>query len=287
MQGVPLGFEDTADRAEFRAMSHRAGLELFRARIVRYAFEPHTHAAYGVGVINAGAERFRYRGSEHLAGAGSLVLMNPDELHTGRAGTQAGWSYRMLYLDVSALAQISGSADAWSFKAAVVDDDPARAQQLNRLLQQLWQGGEDLAQDEALAQLVNMLRPLAHTGRAPRPEGQARFDHVIEHMQQHLDQRLRLDDLAQVAGLSPFHFLRSFRARHHATPHQMLMALRLLRAKQQLAAGQAPAQVAAAVGLADQPHLTRAFAQRYGVTPARYQQQARQQSGSRQLGTTG
>ena len=53
----------------------------------------------------------------------------------------------------------------------------------------------------------------------------------------------------------------------------MLMALRLFRAKQRLAAGIAPAQVAAEVGLVDQAHLTRRFARMYGVTPARYQQQ--------------
>ena len=38
-------------------------------------------------------------------------------------------------------------------------------------------------------------------------------------------------------------------------------------------AGEPPAQVAAAVGLTDQAHLTRAFARRYGVAPGRYQQQ--------------
>lgn len=53
------------------------------------------------------------------------------------------------------------------------------------------------------------------------------------------------------------------------------MALRLFEAKQGLAAGKAPAEVAADVGLADQAHLTRAFARRYGVTPARYQRQVR------------
>ena len=89
----------------------------------------------------------------------------------------------------------------------------------------------------------------------------------------HLAETVRLEDLAGVAGLSPFHFLRQFQRAHHATPQQMLMALRLFEAKRQLAAGDAPADVAAAVGLADQAHLTRAFAQRYGVTPARYQQQ--------------
>ncbi|MOA39533.1 transcriptional activator FtrA [compost metagenome] len=78
-----------------------------------------------------------------------------------------------------------------------------------------------------------------------------------------------------MAGLSPFHFLRRFQAQYHVTPQQMLMALRLFEAKQLLAAGVAPAQVAAATGLADQAHLTRAFVRRYGVTPARYQKQVR------------
>ena len=54
----------------------------------------------------------------------------------------------------------------------------------------------------------------------------------------------------------------------------MLMALRLFEARR-LAAGEPPAQVALAAGLTDQAHLTRAFARRYGVTPARYQKQMR------------
>ena len=53
----------------------------------------------------------------------------------------------------------------------------------------------------------------------------------------------------------------------------MLMALRLLAAKQRLVAGEAPAQVAAAGGLADPAHPTRVFGKRYGITPARCQQQ--------------
>ena len=36
-----------------------------------------------------------YRGADHLAPSGSVVLMNPDELHTGRAETEGGWRYRM------------------------------------------------------------------------------------------------------------------------------------------------------------------------------------------------
>ena len=246
-------------------------MELYRAHIVRHAFEPHTHDAFGLGAIDSGVERFRYRGADHLAPADTLVLMNPDELHTGRAETSAGWRYRMLYLDTAALEQLTGERGWWF--ADALDHDAPRARRVSRLLRQLWHVHEPLAFDGLLLNLIDELRPSARVAQPARREGLMRFAPVIEHLRAHLAQRVTLDELAAVAGLSPFHFLRQFKRAHHATPQQMLMALRLFEAKRLLAAAEAPAQVAAAVGLADQAHLTRAFANRYGVTPARYQQQ--------------
>ena len=273
MDGVPEHFDDLGDRAEFKRPAHRAGVEMYRAHIVRYAFEPHTHAAYGFGAIEAGVERFRYRGSEHLAPPESLVLMNPDELHTGRAETEGGWRYRMVYLDVDVLEAISGET-GWWFADAVGRDAP-RARRVDALLRRLWVAAEvsSLAFDSTLALLVDELRPSARVAQSRRAEGTQRFDRVTDFMRSRLDERLTLQALADVAALSPFHFLREFRRAHHVTPQQMLMALRLHAAKEQLARGEAPALVAAGVGLTDQAHLTRAFAHRYGVTPARYQQQ--------------
>lgn len=271
MQAVPERFEHASDRAEFKRAPHRSGVELYRAHIVRHAFEPHTHEAFGFGAIERGVERFRYRGSDHLAPPDSLVLMNPDELHTGRAETSGGWRYRMVYVDADVARAYTGGSD-WSFDAAVAEDAP-RARRIGRLLAALWTCEEPLAFDSTLADIFDTLRAHARVGRAPAPEAAHRFDAVFEFMHAHLAERLSLDALAAVAGLSPFHFLRAFKARHHATPQQALMALRLFDAKQRLAAGQAPAAVAAASGLADQAHLTHAFVRRYGVTPARYRSQ--------------
>lgn len=271
VQGVPEQFDHHGDRAEFRRPAHRPGIELYRARIVHHAFEPHTHEAYGFGAIEAGAERFRYRGSEHVAPADSLVLMNPDELHTGRAASEGGWRYRMVYLAPEVVEQVCGER-GWWFADAVGHDAP-RARRVGRLLERLWQAGEALDFDSSLYTLLAELRAHARAPRAAPAEGALRFAPVLDFMRAELHRRLTLEELAGVAGLSPFHFLRRFRAGTHATPQQMLMALRLFEAKQRLARGEAPAQVAAAVGLADQAHLTRAFARRYGVTPARYQQQ--------------
>ena len=200
-------------------------------------------------------------------------MMNPDVLHTGRAETDGGWRYRMAYIDADVVERVTGQRGLW-FRDAV-GHDVARARRVTMLLDTLWHTDEPLAFDGLLFELVDAF---ADQARAARPAGRdaaPRFARVVEYLRDNLARRLTLEELAAVAELSPFHFLRAFRAQYDATPQQMLMALRLFEAKRRLRDGVAPAQVAADVGLSDQAHLTRAFAQRYGVTPARYQRQVR------------
>jgi len=275
MHGVPEQFEFLSDRAEFRNAVGRAGVELYRAHIVHHAFEPHTHEAYGFGAIERGVERFRCNGSDHLAPPDSIVLMNPDVLHTGRAETEGGWRYRMIYIDSDVLAEVAGES-GWWFSEAVIEGDRTQAQRLSHLLEALWQAEDSLAFDGLLYQVVSEIRPHSRLRNRDQDGPSHRFVSVLDYMQAHLGERIILEDLAAVAGLSPFHFLRQFQAQYHVTPHQMLMARRLHAAKQLLATGMAPAEVAAASGLTDQSHLNRAFVRRYGVTPARYQRQVRQ-----------
>lgn len=269
MQGFPSTFSPPGDAAEFRLTAHRPGVELYRAHIVRHAFDPHTHDGFGLGAIESGVERFRYRGADHLASADSVVMMNPDELHTGRAETEGGWHYRMAYIEPDVIAEVMGEP-AWWF-ADVVREDLPGARRVTELLDALWRSREPLAFDSLLHELLSLFRRHAQVPRKATDGRGVRFAPVLDYLRDHLAQRLTLDQLAAVAGLSPFHFLRQFRSQHHATPQQMLMAFRLAEAKRLLAHGEPPAQVAAAVGLVDQPHLTRTFARRYGVTPARYQ----------------
>ena len=121
MQGVPVTFTHQHDRADFRALPGQPATELYRAHIQHHIFDPHSHEGFGLGVIECGAERFRYCGSQLLAGPGSLVLMNPDELHTGEAACEQGWRYRMLYLPADRLEAISGER-GWYFAEAVRSD---------------------------------------------------------------------------------------------------------------------------------------------------------------------
>ncbi|GAB5073456.1 AraC family transcriptional regulator [Citrobacter sedlakii] len=270
MQGVPEQFSDEKDSARFRHLAEVPGVELYHAHISRYAFEPHTHEAFGIGAIEAGAERFRYRGTQYLAPAHSVITMNPDELHTGEAETADGWRYRMIYLDPTLLEEITGIRH-WGFRE-VTRHDPLRSRQICSLIHGLWHTDDPLAQKGLLLDLIDTFRPLAQPMRAPR-EGEHRFARVRDYLHDNYMRPVTLGELAAVATLSPWHFQRQFKAHFHVTPHQMLMAIRLWRAKAFLTLGMPAAEVAAAAGLTDQSHLTRAFTHRYGITPVRYQRQ--------------
>lgn len=270
-------FNHPSEFVTFKASPHLPGVELYSARLVDHAFAPHVHDAYSLGAIEAGVERFRCKGAEHLAPAGSLVLLNPDEIHTGQAEVESGWTYQMLYLDSDTLRRMTGS-EAW-FPAAATHD-MALAATFRDSFRRLWNAPHDLAFVSEFTQLVDAI-VLRH-GRnacevhAPDPRSlrrRAAMQRVLDRMEDQLDENLPVEVLAAEAGLSVFHFVRAFSACFHVTPHQYLQARRTARAKSLLAQRVTPSEAAAAAGLTDQSHLNRWFKRSYGVTPAQYQQQ--------------
>jgi AraC-like DNA-binding protein len=79
-----------------------------------------------------------------------------------------------------------------------------------------------------------------------------------------------LTELAELAGTGKFALLRAFHAAHGLPPYRYLDQLRVREAQRRLAAGCAPAEVAAAVGYVGQAHLSRNFRRIVGVPPGAY-----------------
>ena len=84
---------------------------------------------------------------------------------------------------------------------------------------------------------------------------------------------ISLGDIAAAASLSPFHLARVFKQALGVSPHQYLIQLRVNSARWLLSAGSGErslAELANAVGFADQSHLTRHFKRVLGVTPRQF-----------------
>jgi AraC family transcriptional regulator len=144
------------------------------------------------------------------------------------------------------------------------------------LLSLAGQGGREPLAAEVLGAAM-AARLEARAGRRAERErlGAGQLRAVAERVAARLDERLRLADLAAAAGLSPFHFARAFRATVGEPPHRWVMARRLERALARLRAGERVGDVAAALGFADQAHLTRLFRRRFGTTPGAMARAAR------------
>lgn len=270
-------FRHPSEFVTFKASPHLPGVELYSARLVEHAFAPHVHDGYSLGAIEAGVERFRYQGADHLAPAGTLVMLNPDEPHTGEAGVDAGWTYRMLYIEPATLRAMTGSGAVFPDATA---HDPLLATAFLRTFRGMWHAPDDIAFISGFAQLVAAI--VTRYGRNVQGLGpvspneirrMASMRRVLDCIEANLEQTLNIGTLAAEADLSVFHFTRTFSATFHVTPHQYLQARRAARAKSLLAKRTTPADAAAAAGLTDQSHLNRWFKRAYGVTPAQYQQQ--------------
>jgi AraC-like DNA-binding protein len=256
-------------------------LECLKARFFRHSYALHVHDTFAIGVILAGAEAFRYRGVRHIAPAGSLVAVNPDELHDG-APSEEGYAYRMLYPSVALVQSIADAmgdrpAGFPAFRGPVLND-PEVAARLSAA-HALMEGRADrLAVDQAFtAALTLMVR--RHSWSDPRGRRLGREAGPIRRARQLVDesymQDLTLDELAAAAGLSRFYFLRAFRREVGVTPHAYLTGRRIAAAKALLGGERALSEVALSCGFYDQSHFTRSFKGCTGLTPGQYRRGSR------------
>jgi len=94
---------------------------------------------------------------------------------------------------------------------------------------------------------------------------------ATEYLQDHFDQDVRLEIVAQIVGLSPFHFARAFKESVGMPPQRYQLFVRLERARALLESGALTvSDVAERVGYQSLQSFTRAFRRAVGVPPGRW-----------------
>ncbi|MGB7466866.1 MAG: helix-turn-helix domain-containing protein, partial [Candidatus Acidiferrum sp.] len=108
-------------------------------------------------------------------------------------------------------------------------------------------------------------------GLAPRA-----LQRVREYVEEHLSENIELETLADIAGLSKWHFARAFKQSVGTPPHFYLVQRRLERAQELLAETDLPlAQIALKIGFSDQSHFSRRFRTLLGLTPRSFRRSKR------------
>jgi AraC-like DNA-binding protein len=150
------------------------------------------------------------------------------------------------------------------------------SESLKRLYRIVGQVGFKIAFcDEAGVSVVQYNTPsvpsYAKGGLTPRT-----LERVRNYIEQNLANSIRLEILADIAGLSRCHFARAFKRSTGLPPHCFLMQCRLEHAQKLLAeTNMSLAQIALASGFSDQSHFSRRFRQSIGLTPRSFRQSQR------------
>ena len=254
------------------------GIESLRAHFTGHAYDPHWHDSYLIGVTEQGVQQFNCRREQHNSTPDQVFLLEPGEIHDGHAPTADGFTYSMLYLDpkwlereVRALFEQAPADALPSFGATLLRDGQlagATFSAFQALHGQEMRMVRQGALDRLLASLTQHLhwrKRLNPDPRLPRVAQMAR-----DYLHAHVDRDIGLDDLALACGVDRFRLGRAFKSAFGLAPHAYLVQLRLALARQRLARGENPVQVATALGFADQSHLGRWFRRAYQLTPADY-----------------
>lgn len=254
------------------------GIESIRAHFQGHAYDPHWHDSFLVGVTEQGVQQFNCRRVRHLSTPGKVFMLEPGEIHDGHAPTDEGFTYSMLYLDprwlereVFALFEDAPANSQPGF-ADTLSQDPDLATAIYQAFQVLHEGDLRIVRQSALDALLGSLT--CHLDWRKRQGVDPRLPLVAQvardYLHAHAYEDIGLDDVAQACGVDRFRLTRAFKAAFGLAPHAYLIQLRLAKARQLLARGGSPAQVASALGFADQSHMGRWFRRAYQLTPADY-----------------
>lgn len=119
--------------------------------------------------------------------------------------------------------------------------------------------------------VIALLSPTTLIPRPPSPADERRITAAVRRIEEHADERLSLRDLAHDAGLSPYHFLRTFRQVAGMTPHQYVLRTRLHRAAVRLRrTDDAISGIAYDAGFNDLSTFNRRFRRLMGANPSAY-----------------
>ncbi|CAN5505282.1 AraC family transcriptional regulator [soil metagenome] len=260
------------DHVAFARPRHLPGVELVSVAYRHRTFPTHLHPEYVVGTVEAGAEELCVGGVAHIVERGDVLRLHPDEPHANRCIGEATLRYRVFYLPGESIAPYLADGRPLAFASPVARDArlAARVAATHALLREDDSG--PLEQQSALLALVGALaRDGAKAPAAGAPA--AAIERTRAYIDGHFADGFSLATLATVAGLSVFHLAHSFRAAVGFSPLAYRNQRRVIEARRLLREGGQIADVAAAVGYADQSHLTRQFQRIVGASPGRYAQQ--------------
>ncbi|WP_311969553.1 AraC family transcriptional regulator [Pseudomonas baltica] len=244
-------------------------IERIEAWFGGHGYDPHRHDTYSIGRTLSGVQSFHYKGSLRHGMPGNTLVLHPDEVHDGMAGTESGFRYRMAYIDPALIQQVLGG-EPLPFIGAGLSSDRRLYWASEPFVQAMDHPLDALEEQDAVFDLAMALRAVAG-----KPRGRKRLDYraterAREFILAHLHTTITLEMLEHASGRERWSLSRDFRVLYGTSPYRFVTLRRLDQLRRLLLDGFSLVDAALAAGFHDQSHMTRHFTRCYGVPPSRW-----------------
>ena len=275
-------------RFNTRQTMHSKTFEVFRykdAYLKEVAL--HHHDFYEVYFFLSGNVQYNIESRSYLLTPGDVLLISPMELHQPMFGPEHREYERIvLWIDKQFLEGFTLAGEG--FTACFDTDNPnhvnlLRPEGVNRqfltfLLEQLISESsskepyQEISAMSYLAQVLVLLNRLALQQRKEEPAAarDSAVYSVLGYINEHYNENLSLDDLANRFFVSKYHLAREFQRLVGTSVHRYIVQKRLVMAKQMLSAGRPSSEVYQSCGFGDYSNFYRAFRAEYQISPKEY-----------------
>jgi AraC-like DNA-binding protein len=243
----------------------------------KVCYARHWHETFSIGLISRGRCNYVNGRKTQQASVGTVVLMNPGDVHACNPVRDEPWSYRMLYIDTAWLCETRDVVDVegrgcFAPFAAISSTQPELYERLNGLFDRLVDAQVDSLEKESVVVSFMDLVRLRLGGKQPSAASVVpRLARAAEFIRGNRTRPLKLKDICAAAGLSPSHLIRAFKQAYGLTPHAYQLNCRIELCRSRLRAGRSLAEVALEAGFSDQAHFQRTFKRFVAATPGQYQ----------------
>ena len=234
------------------------------------------HDGFSVSAVIEGSFTYRSDAGHGLLYPGALLLGNNGSCFECGHAHGIGDRCISLNVDEEQFSEIAAAASNSRFRFSTPSLPPSpKALPVVAHMEALSCAPSSLRSEELALRLIERVialmtgdrqTPAAPTGRETR-----RVVEAIRLVQSEAARPLELKEMAAVAGMSKYHFLRVFRRLTGVTPHQYLISARLRRTALALASSRRPViAVALDSGFADLSTFNKTFRAAFGLTPTQY-----------------
>ena len=257
-----------------------AALPFIEARSIadgrEVCYTRHSHEHFSIGAITAGRSTYVHEQASCEVATGTVVLMNPGDVHACNPIDDQPWSYLMLYVDTPWLTDLQhqlGFAAELDYRpfACTHTADRTLFDGLNQLYELLLDAqASTLQKHSGAVAFFTEGQIRLNPAQVMLDEPNSKLERAAEYIREHCTQALKLEDICTAAELSASYLIRAFKQQYGMTPHAYLVNRRIQFARQQLRQGRLIADVALDAGFADQAHFQRVFKQHLAATPGQY-----------------